>query len=75
MDKNFQTQESRLDALENQIKTLDHKLDLKVNELLTDCRNKIHEETMARLDSEYVMVKWVAYLILVVVFIVIVFFR
>jgi hypothetical protein len=75
MDKNFQTQESRLDALENQIKTLDHKLDLKVNELLTDCRNKIHKETMARLDSEYDMVKWVAYLILVVVFIVIVFFR
>ena len=75
MDKNFQTQESRLDALENQIKTLDHKLDLKVNELLTDCRNKIHGETMARLDSEYDMVKWVAYLILVVVFIVIVFFR
>lgn len=74
MDKNFQTQESRLDILETKLKNLDHKLDLKVIELLADCRNKIHEEKMARLDSEYASLKWFAYIILMVIFIVFVIF-
>jgi hypothetical protein len=64
MEKNFQTQEARLDSLERQLKSLNHELHSKFSELRADCREKIHEETMSRLDSEYKNLKWFGYIVL-----------
>jgi hypothetical protein len=74
MDKNFQIQESRLEALEEQLKSLDRSLDSKLHELRLDCRQKISEEKFARMDSEYKMLKWVIYMIAIVILAIVIVF-